>query len=69
MLCDRVEIILNRFVSRAELKAAASSACEVNAGEREGDEDINDEESDDTINTALIPYFFDSACRSLRSSA
>jgi hypothetical protein len=46
-------------------KVAASSACEVNAGEREGDEEINDEESDDTINTAFIPYFFASACRSL----
>ncbi len=38
---------------RSKADESAGLSCEVNAGEREGDEEINDEQSDDTINRPI----------------
>jgi hypothetical protein len=43
-----------KYIRRNNSKAddSADCACQVNAGEREGDEEIKDEESDDTVTRA-----------------
>ena len=38
---------------RSKADQSEGLSCEVNAGEREGDEEMNDEQSDDTINGPL----------------
>ena len=38
---------------RSKADQSAGLSCEVNAGESEGDEEINNEQSDDTINRPI----------------
>jgi len=40
---------------RSKADESAGCVCAVNAGEREDDEEINNEESDDTLNRTLTP--------------
>ena len=42
-----------KYTQRSKADQSAGLSCEVNAGEREGDEEINDEQSDDTINRPI----------------
>jgi hypothetical protein len=41
---------------RSKVEESVGLSCKVNAGEREGDEEINDEESNDTINRPITGW-------------
>ena len=47
-LCSQAQ-----YTQRSKADQSAGLSCEVNAGEREVDEEINDEQSDDTINRPI----------------